>query len=129
MYDTAFHREGTEEHREHKNISEKRCEIKWERFMNQMIKIREYFVAWILLALGLTLIESITVGLGRALVGDYGKHMTPLTTYTIRLGSWIVGLVLSFILFVWIIRSMIVRKVEKCVKQAAQTAEEINRDL
>ena len=95
--------------------------------MSKVIKLREYFVAWILFVFGAigggALAGGILGGIIGAITGALGGNVSAVVPI-IRIGSLIAGLTMSFVMFVWVVRSMIVRKVEERVKQAAQTAGE-----
>jgi uncharacterized membrane protein len=100
--------------------------------MSRIIRIHEYFVTWFLFALSSVgggallggIIGGFIGGITAALDGDV-KSMMPF----IGLGSFIAGLTISFVMFSWLVHTMIVKKVEERVKQAMQTSEKTETPL
>ena len=95
--------------------------------MSKVIKLREYFVAWLLYVLSSGIVVLLMRGIKRGLdstVTYESEIVQVLTVLCIELVIYIVGCGAGFILFTLIVKSKIVRKVEERVKQAAQTAGE-----
>lgn len=92
--------------------------------MSKTIKWREYFFAWIVLVSGTTGVFSLF-----GFVLDFFRswlenvfNLNPRGSALIIIAScFVLGLATSFIIFAWIVNWMIVRKVEKRVREAQQT--------
>ena len=94
--------------------------------MSKIIKLREYFVAWLLVGLGgfggaflLGLPLGFVIGLIGTLLEYDMRTIMPLTTIV----GFILGLAVSFVMFTWVVNKLIVQKVEERVQQAMQAQE------
>ena len=94
--------------------------------MSKIIKLHEYFVAWILIGLGgfgggflLGLPIGFFIGFTGSLLG-YDAQALRLFS---MIAGGILGLVMSFVMFTWVVNKLIVQKVEERVKQAMQAQE------
>ena len=89
----------------------------------RIIKESEYFVAWLLLWLGGTIggfiLGAVAGGIVGAIPGAAGVDLSLIKLICGGIG-FILGTILSYILFRWIVASMIVKKVEARVGNQMQ---------
>lgn len=87
--------------------------------MDKIVKESEYFVAWLLLWLGGTfggfILGAVAGGIVGAILGAAGVDLGLIRVICGGIG-FVLGATLSFILFRWIVASMIVKKVEARVE-------------
>jgi len=95
--------------------------------MNGIIKVREYFVAWLLFAFGSIGGGAFLGGLVGGVIGGtaaaLGRDLITVLPL-IKLGGFIVGTMVSCVMFIWIVSKLIVKKVETRVKQVMQNTEQ-----
>ncbi len=101
--------------------------------MNKIVSETEYFVAWLVLylggAIGGLILGGIAGGMVGVVLGSAGVELS-IIEWIAGIVGFVIGVALSYVLFRWLVASMIVKKAEARVRtQMQRSSDGIAEDM